>query len=491
MECYRKTSTVTINSFKMNQVLDDEQRGNKKINERFADLVANPYRSDFKFIIEDDDGVVIPAHKFIVGAGSLVLDRIVYGTSASESVDSTVVDQISAAAFIEILRYLYTDEANITDQNAIEIMCKASYYDILLLESKCIDVLLESINRKNCFTFYSKLFTFYSYTSVVKKCLEFIQFAPNCIFSHADFPDLDLAALKEILKNDVINSSEYELYDALLQWANANCMLRELTPTVENKREVMQDGLKLIRFTTLTAEEFSNCLNLAPGLLSVEEINEIQKAISTKKPKELKRQYLTCQGKIVEAVINIIIHKFKQIIVILDTTWIARSYEDELPPDAVYVGFHNNGNPIYLGRSYYVDGIHPVEIIPHQQAMYYYCDDMRREVEYFDVLCGSGYEWVKVTNGKIPNGAVVASNDSEEFPLYIGRASVYDKFLTLGRIDLENRCIFVCDFNDDFDHEVADFEVLVGRKVEPRRMYCELYNNCTTNPIDYIFLLQF
>lgn len=152
----------------------------------------------------------------------------------------------------------------------------------------------------------------------------------------------------------------------------------------------------------------------------------------------------------------------------IDVTWVERSYEDQLPADAVYVGFDNSNCPIYLGRSYYVDVIHPVEIIPSRQCMFFYCDGLRREVEYFEVLCGNGYEWVKSSRAKIPPNAVVVSNDSEEMPLLIGRASVYNKFLTVGRVEVSERCIFVCDFDNGVEYEVADFEILVGRNVQPR-----------------------
>lgn len=274
---------------------DDVERGKKPINERFAYLIANPYRSDFKFIIEDD-GVVIPAHKFILSAGSLVLDRIVYGNEASESVDNTTVDQISNTAFTEILRYLYTDEANITDANAFEIMIKANYYDLLLLEQKCIEVLQNAISRTNCFTYFSKGYALYGNNPVVKTCLEFIQFAPNVIFKNENFPDLEIYAIIEILRNDVINITEYELYESLLLWATENCKRQEFPDTTENKRDLIKDALKLIRFTTLTADEFTRCLNLPGSVLTPNEITEIKNAITKNQPNAVKREFYSCQG---------------------------------------------------------------------------------------------------------------------------------------------------------------------------------------------------
>lgn len=150
-------------------------------------------------------------------------------------------------------------------------------------------------------------------------------------------------------------------------------------------------------------------------------------------------------------------------------TWVEHFIEDPLPGDAVYVGFDSFSNPIYLGRAYYGENIYPLEIIPNRRQAQYFIDDMRRDVEYFDVLCGIGYEWVRSDRGKIPSGAVVATNDSQGEPMYIGRGTSYNEFLTIGRVDVKERCIFVSDFKSGIEYEVAAFDVLVGRNVQSRK----------------------
>lgn len=274
-----------------------DQRSSKPITQRFADYVANPLRSDFKFIIADDGNVEIPAHKFIVGAGSLVLDHIVYGTDGLTSVDATVVDSISASAFTELLRFLYTDNANITADNAVEIMIKANYYDIQQLELLCVEVLLDAIDREHCCPIYSRLFSYFSYTEVVKRCLQFIQFAPDAIFKNAEFGDLSADALKEILKFDSINCTELHLFRACKDWATIQCERQQLPVNVANLRQFLDGALPFLRFGTMSQKDFAICHEVAPDFWTPSELKSIKDAITAKKSKELKREFFTCQGK--------------------------------------------------------------------------------------------------------------------------------------------------------------------------------------------------
>lgn len=462
-----------------------DQRPSKPITQRFADYVANPLRSDFKFIISDDGNVEIPAHKFIVGAGSLVLDHILYGTDGLASVDSTVVNSISASAFTELLRFIYTDDANITADNAIEIMIKANYYDIQQLEMLCVTALLDSIDRDHCCHIYSRLFAYFSYTEVVKRCLKFIQFAPDAIFKNAEFGDLSRDALKEILKFDSINCTELQLFRACKDWATIQCERQQLTVNVANLRQLLDGVLPLLRFRTMSPKDFSICLEVAPDFWTTSELKSIKDAISTKKTKEVRREFFTCQGKWKTQRLTSFYYilNFSS----ADVTWVPHFIEDPLPGDAVYVGFDNFLNPIYLGRAYYGENIYPLEIIPNRRQAQYYIDDMRRDVEYFDVLCGSGYEWVRSDRGKIPAGAVVATNDSYGEPMYIGRGTSYNEFLTIGRVDVKERCIFVSDFKSGIEYEVAAFDVLVGRNVQPRKsVKTQNYKLCSAFLTKYV-----
>lgn len=274
-----------------------DQRSSKPITQRFADYVANPLRSDFKFIISDDGNAEIPAHKFIVGAGSLILDHIVYGTDGLASVDSSVVDAISASAFTELLRFIYTDDANITADNAVEIMIKANYYDIQQLEMLCVTVLLDSIDRDHCCSIYCRLFAYFSYTEVVKRCMKFIQFAPNAIFTNAEFGDLSADALKEILKLDSINCTELQLFQACKDWATIQCERGNMPVNVANLRQFLGGVLSLLRFGTMSTKDFAICQELAPNFWAPSELKSIKDAITTKKTKEVRREFFTCQGK--------------------------------------------------------------------------------------------------------------------------------------------------------------------------------------------------
>lgn len=82
---------------------------------RLVRLLANEQNADFHFVMVDDGGRRIPAHKAIVGTGSDELYKIVYGAAWQTVVtgDTVDVDECSTDAFLEILRYIYTNEVSV------------------------------------------------------------------------------------------------------------------------------------------------------------------------------------------------------------------------------------------------------------------------------------------------------------------------------------------------------------------------------------------
>lgn len=111
------------------------QHESQPITKRFAHLIGSPFGADFWFTIQDD-GSRIPAHKMIVSAGSKVLWNIVYGTGTSnafmKAVDDTIVEEISSASFLEVLRYLYTDQVCRKNSFGFKYICIILQVRILL-----------------------------------------------------------------------------------------------------------------------------------------------------------------------------------------------------------------------------------------------------------------------------------------------------------------------------------------------------------------------
>lgn len=61
--------------------------------------------------------------------------------------------------------------------------------------------------------------------------------------------------------------------------------------------------------------------------------------------------------------------------------------------------------------------------------------------EFEQILCGTGFSWVASSSGHVHPDAVLAGNQADGEPLYIGRANVGGA-LTTGKIQPSHNCMF-------------------------------------------------
>lgn len=262
---------------------------------RLGHLVGNKHRSDFIFIIEDDDAE-IPAHKLIVALASPVLDRIVYGNDTFSPADSVKVDGISKESFMQILLYIYTDDININEDNAFEILNKSSYFGLPGIEKKCLEYLEEHLNMSTVPWIYHQLFHTFSSSSLLTKCLQYIRIQPKQFFTSEYFEKISVDELKTILQMDAINCTEVDLFEAMIKLSRSHCTAGGLEPTGANQLKVLDGSERLLQLESLTESEFDNCLAIQPDFFSSNEIERIRSDIRNSVSKAMKRKSYTYQG---------------------------------------------------------------------------------------------------------------------------------------------------------------------------------------------------
>lgn len=72
------------------------------------------------------------------------------------------------------------------------------------------------------------------------------------------FVDIDVSTLESVLARETLNCKEINLFEAALTWAHAECVRREIDPTPNNKRAMLGSAIYLIRFPTMSLEDFAN-----------------------------------------------------------------------------------------------------------------------------------------------------------------------------------------------------------------------------------------
>ncbi|XP_070542420.1 BTB/POZ domain-containing protein 2-like [Ptychodera flava] len=227
------------------------------VKERFAFMFNNEILSDVHFIVgKDMQTQRIPAHKFVLSVGSAVFYAMFNGGMATQSAEVELPD-VEPAAFLALLRFLYSDEVQIGPETVMTTLYTAKKYAVPALESACVDFLKRNLSADNAFMLLTQARLF-DEPQLAALCLETIDKNTAEALSAEGFTDIDLDTLCVVLERDALGIKECKLFSAVVRWAEAECHRQQISPTPENRRSVLGRALTLIRFPLMTVEEFAS-----------------------------------------------------------------------------------------------------------------------------------------------------------------------------------------------------------------------------------------
>ncbi|XP_073704562.1 BTB/POZ domain-containing protein 2 [Garra rufa] len=226
------------------------------VKERFAFLFNNEVLSDVHFLVGKGMGVQrIPAHRFVLAVGSAVFDAMFNGGMATTSTEIELPD-VEPAAFLALLKFLYSDEVQIGPETVMTTLYTAKKYAVPALEAHCVEFLKKNLRADNAFMLLTQARLF-DEPQLASLCLENIDKNTGDALAAEGFTDIDLDTLVAVLERDTLGVREVHLFGAAVRWAEAEAHRQQLQPTPENKRRVLGKALNLIRFPLMTIEEFA------------------------------------------------------------------------------------------------------------------------------------------------------------------------------------------------------------------------------------------
>ncbi|XP_071492787.1 BTB/POZ domain-containing protein 2-like [Diadema setosum] len=227
------------------------------VKERMAFMFNNETLSDVHFIVGKGDNMQrIPAHKFVLSVGSAVFDAMFNGGMATTSSEVELPD-VEPAAFLALLRFLYSDEVQIGPESVMTTLYTAKKYAVPALESACVEFLKKNLSADNAFMLLTQARLF-DEPQLANLCLETIDKNTVEALNAEGFTDIDLDTLIVVLERDTLGIKESMLFNAVIRWAEHEAVRQQMRPTPENKRRVLSRALRLIRFPLMTVEEFAN-----------------------------------------------------------------------------------------------------------------------------------------------------------------------------------------------------------------------------------------
>ena len=144
---------------------------------------------------------------------------------------------------------------------------------------------------------------FFDETELKNKVLAKVKDDAPAVLASDEFLNLSTKALEEVLSLELRITTELEVFQAALKWANAKCAQLKRSLDGPNLREVMGNNLFLIRFPTMSTEEFTE--SVAPqDILTASEGYDVLRFIASKSNKPSKMPF-----SLLSHVVSIGLHK--------------------------------------------------------------------------------------------------------------------------------------------------------------------------------------
>ncbi|CAN9502662.1 unnamed protein product [Ophioblennius macclurei] len=256
--CSAATTPTTQQNINNNNVETPSwQCSHPTLRERNALMFNNELMADVHFIVGPlGASQKVPAHKYVLAVGSSVFCAMFYGDLAEEESEIHIPD-VEPAAFLILLKYMYSDEIDLEADTVLATLYAAKKYIVPALAKACVTFLETSLEAKNACVLLSQSRLFEE-PELTQRCWEVIDAQAELALLSEGFCEIDLQTLDIILRRETLNTKEAVVFEAVMGWAAAECKRQGLAPSTRNKRDALGKALFLVRVPTMSLEEFAD-----------------------------------------------------------------------------------------------------------------------------------------------------------------------------------------------------------------------------------------
>ena len=233
------------------------------IRERIGFIFNSDLFSDVKFVVREANGEgeskrrkqVVHAHKLVLSISSPVFAAMFYGNLAER--DTIDLPDCEHDSLLELFRYMYGDEVNLSGRNVMGVWYLADKYNVPSLADKCVEYLQENLDKSNVFSILPGAQR-YKEKKLVDRCWKVIDQQTEEAVKSDEFVTIEKSLLEAIVERDTLNIQEIELFKAVNLWATKRCEEQGLSTDGSEKRTILGDRIvKGIRFPLMTEHEFA------------------------------------------------------------------------------------------------------------------------------------------------------------------------------------------------------------------------------------------
>lgn len=233
--------------------LSDSNTLHSNLTQRNKRMYNNSLMSDVNFIVKDSNTrqrVSIPAHKYVLSIGSPVFYKMFYGDLAEKKNSVELVDADSES-LLELLRFLYSDETNLTASCVLRVMYLAEKYMVPGLLEECAEFLKNEIDAENAFDVLTQCECFRDTEELQERCWSIVDLQTRKCLRSKSFLTTSEGILDSLVRRDTLDIDEHELFRAVLSWAEAKCRVLSLEPKPQNLKQVLGSAISHIRVSSI------------------------------------------------------------------------------------------------------------------------------------------------------------------------------------------------------------------------------------------------
>ncbi|XP_007552615.1 kelch-like protein 40a [Poecilia formosa] len=180
-----------------------------------CDLLDNDKFVDCVLKIQDKE---FPCHRLVLAASSPFFKAMFLSELEESKKREIVLKDVDPSVMEMILRYLYTSDINLTEQNVQDIFMVANMYQIPSIFSVCLTYLQDKMVLGNCLAIF-KLGLLLDCPRLTLGAREFICERYQVVMRDQDFFQLSPSELAIILSSDALNvEREEQVFESLMEW---------------------------------------------------------------------------------------------------------------------------------------------------------------------------------------------------------------------------------------------------------------------------------
>ena len=190
------------------------------------------------------DGRTFYAHKTILASCSPYF-KAMFSTKMKEASEAkpVVLNDIDGQNMEELLKYMYTGEIELTNNNIRPIISAANYLLITSLKDRCVQFLKKMLTPANCLSIENTAEQ-YDCEWLRSTATTYIKENFLTILRTDEFKDLPVEKLVELLSSDETRvDREEQVFEALMTWVNHDLL---------NRRQYFADLIEHIRFPLMS-----------------------------------------------------------------------------------------------------------------------------------------------------------------------------------------------------------------------------------------------